>query len=485
MTASRSAATEPRSEPRERVLIVDGDKVSQRAIELALAAGRYDVQWARDGRAALDVVRRLRVDLVVADSLLADLPGITLMRRTVELCGPAAPIFVFVSADRANTTKIGLLLLGAHDYLVKPFAPDELRLRVKNALDARRRARAGSLCGLTGLAGDASLVPVPDILTMLELTHKTGVLHVSAGDAVGRILLVGGRLAHAEVGDLVGDDAFFLLLRYHTGLYRFEPGVPEGSAVTIDRPVSELLVSAAREEDDPQERLHDRFLDATITSTTTTSASLRELGVEKRSLDLRSRAPAEALDAPAMQELTSRLRVTIADRSVLGDLVLAEQIPASPSAFRIELWSSLAAGVAALLGLASQPGFHLVATALRGGAQRLHLQFEASGASIVVSLVDLESPLEPPAAEPHGIIVLPPRGEVVLLAPQRLAEICGRIDRPDRPVIVALGGPALRSTIAQLVADDGQRARHLGLAGELDDPRDVIGQVIELWSTSR
>lgn len=483
MTASRSAATESQVEPRERVLIVDGDKVSQRAIELALAAGRYDIRWARDGQAALDLLRRGRVDLVVADSLLTDMSGITLMRRTGERCGAAAPSFVFVSADRANTTRIGLLMVGAHDYLVKPFVPDELRLRVRNTLEARRRARVESLCGVTGLAGDASLVPVPDILTMLELTRKSGVLHVSVGDTVGRIIVVGGRLAHAEVGDLLGDDAFFILLRYHAGLYRFEPGVPEGSAVTIDRPVSELLLtSAAREDDAQQERLQERFLDVTVS---TTSASLRELGVGKSSLDLRSRAPADALDAPTPRELTSRLRVTIADRSILGDLVLAEQIPASPSLFRIELWSPLASGVMALLALASQPGFHLVAAALRSETRRLHLQFETAGASLVVSLVDLESALEPPASEPHGVILVPPRGEVVLLAPQRLTEICGRIDRPQRPVIVALGGPALRSTIARLVGDDSQRARHLGLVDELADPRDVIGQVIELWSTSR
>jgi CheY-like chemotaxis protein len=483
LTASPRAATESQVEPRERVLIVDGDKVSQRAIELALAAGRYDIRWARDGQAALDLMRRARVDLVVADSLLADMPGITLMRRTVELCGAAAPTFVFVSADRANTTRIGLLMLGAHDYLVKPFVPDELRLRVRNTLEARRRARVESLCGVTGLAGDASLVPVPDVLTMLELTRKSGVLHVSVGDTVGRIIVVGGRLAHAEVGELLGDDAFFILVRYHAGLYRFEPGVPDGSDVTIDRPVSELLLtSAAREDDAQQEWLQERFLDATIS---TTSASLRELGVGKSSLDLRSRAPAEALDAPALRELTSRLRVTIADRAILGDLVLVEQIPASPSLFRIELWSPLASGVVALLSLASQPGVHLVAAALRSDARRLHLQFEAPSASIVVSLVDLESPLEPPASEPHGIILVPPRGDFVLLAPQRLTEICGRVDRPHRPVIVTLGGPALRSMIARLVGDDSQRARHLGLAGELADPRDAIGQVIELWSTSR
>lgn len=485
MTASPRAATESRVEPRERVLIVDGDKVSQRAIELALAAGRYDIRWARDGQAALDLLRRGRVDLVVADSLLADMPGITLMRRSVELCGAAAPTFVFVSADRANTTRIGLLMLGAHDYLVKPFVPDELRLRVRNTLEARRRARVEALCGVTGLAGDASLVPVPDILTMLELTRKSGVLHVSVGDTVGRIILVGGRLAHAEVGDLVGDDAFFILLRYHAGLYRFEPGVPDGSAVTIDRPVSELLLTSAAREDDAQERGQERFLDATITTTSTTSASLRELGVGKLSLDLRSRAPVDALDAPALRELTPRLRVTIADPAILGDLVLAEQLPPSPSQFRIELWSPLGSGAMALLALASQPGFHLVAAALQGGARRLHVQFEAPGASIAVSLVDLESPLEPPTSEPHGIILVPPRGEVVLLAPRRLTEICGRLDHPDRPVIVALGGPALRSTIARLIGDDDQRARHLGPAGELADPRDAIGQVIELWSTSR
>ena len=100
MTTNVFTAVSIESEQRPCVLIVDGDKVSQRAIEIALASSKYLIEWARDGEAAFDIMRRTRVDVVIADTLLSDLPGITLMRRTFELCGPGAPTFLFVSADR-------------------------------------------------------------------------------------------------------------------------------------------------------------------------------------------------------------------------------------------------------------------------------------------------------------------------------------------------------------------------------------------------
>ena len=223
-TLSRTSDA-PAGQQQPCILIVDGDKISQRAIELALAANNYAIEWARDGDSAFDIMRRVRIDVVVADSQLSDMPGITLVRRAIELCGPAAPTFLFVSADRATTTKLGLLMVGASDFMVKPFIPDELRLRVQNSLEARRRIRAETVRGVTGLAGDAEQVPIPDILTMLELTRKSGVLDISVGPTSGRVVLEDGRLTHAEVGNLVGEDAFFVLVQYNSGLYRFEPGV--------------------------------------------------------------------------------------------------------------------------------------------------------------------------------------------------------------------------------------------------------------------
>ena len=477
----RTITTGARAEiQRPCVLIVDGDKVSQRAIELALASAKYAIEWARDGEAAFDIMRRIRVDVVISDSLLSDMPGITLMRRTAELCGPGAPTFLFLSADRANTTKIGLLMTGANDYLVKPFVADELRVRVKNVIEARRQARAETVRGISGLAGDATEVPIPDILTMLELTRKSGILHISVGHATGRLVLEEGRLSHAEVANLVGEDAFFVLLQYHGGIYRFEPNATD-SRRTINQRVSEmLLASAVREDSARHEGLSERVLEATVTNT---AASLRELGIEKRSIDLRSRTSSDS-KPPPLTDLTTRLGIAIADPYLLGDLVLSAEIPTTPSQFRIELWSSLGEGVSALLGMASPPGYGVLAAALGEDVQRLHLQFETSNASVVVTLVDLDAPRELPQAPVNGVILVPPRGELLALSPQRLAELTARIEQPQRPVVVALGGPALHTTLQRIVDEGGHGFRYLGMP-RFDEPREVVGGLIRLWNASR
>src|SRR5262249_5074521 len=143
--------------------------------------------------------------------------------------------------------------------------------------------------------------------------------------------------------------------------------------------------------------------------------------------------------APSLVRAAERLAVAIADPFTLGDLMLAAEPPDGPApVFRIELWASIADGVAALLGLASPPGYHLVVAALAGDGERLHLRFEVATASLVVTLIDADGDRELPAAVPDGIIVAPPRGELVALAPQRLAELTERLAGDDALAIAAV-----------------------------------------------
>jgi hypothetical protein len=79
-------------------------------------------------------------------------------------------------------------------------------------------------------------------------------------------------------------------------------------------------------------------------------------------------------------------------------------------------------------------------------------------------------------------VLVPPRGELVSLDPQRLAELTARIDLPNRPVVVALGGTALETTLSRMIEDT---FRYIAMPTRLDDPRDVIGGVMRLWAASR
>jgi len=460
---------------RPTILIVDGDRVSERAIELALAQCDYVVEWARDGDAALDIMRQSKTDIVIADSVLADMSGATLMRRTVDLCGPGAPAFVFVTVDRAVATRVGLLVAGAADLIVKPFVADELRARVVNAIEARRSARLAATRGLTGLAGDCAYVPIADLLTMLEFGQKSGVVEVSIGPAIGRLVIDAGRVIHAELGTLAGEDAFFALLRATGGLFRFELGEVSGPR-TLNARVSELLLESAVREDTAK-----HWIDQDARRRT--EAGLRELGVVKTPAKLRIRRDPQP-PPPSLVLAARRLAIAVADPFSLGDLVLAAAVPPAATAeLRVELWASLTDGVMAMLGLASPPGYRLVIAAMQGDRERLHLRFELATAALVVTLVDIDGHAELPATAPHGILIAPPRGELIALAPQRLAELTARLSGDDAVAVVVLGGAALQATVERLCDAGAGPPRTQALATTLDDdPRGALGAVLGAWT---
>lgn len=455
------------------MLIVDGDRVSERAIELALAQAKYVVEWARDGEGALEILRRTRVEVVIADSLLADMPGTTLMRRTRDAIGPGVPAFVFVSADRTSTTRIGLLLGGARDYVIKPFLAEELRVRVQHAVEERAAARAAQLAGVTGLAGDCEHVSIPDLLTMLEFARRSGTVLVSVGPATGRLVVSDGRVVHAELGNLSGEDAFFVILQFNGGLFRFLPGEVD-SVRTLTARVSELLLeSAVREDTARHERPDEEALKRT-------EASLRELGIVKTPIDLRTRALDTPL-APDRAALGAKLAVGLADPLLLGDLVLDHELARAPDSVRLELWAPQAEGAAALLGLASPPGYQVLAAALGDAPRRLHLRVEVPAGACVITLVDTEGRGAPPAEPPDGILLAPGRGELIALAPQRLADLTRRLTPPAHPAVLAVGGAALRGAVVRLGEDTGFPDRIRSAAQILDDdPRALLCELIRL-----
>jgi CheY-like chemotaxis protein len=457
---------------RPAILVVDADRVAERAVELALAQCDYAIEWARDGDSALDIMRQSKTDVVIADSVLTDMSGAILMRRTFDLCGPGAPPFIFVTVDRALATRVNLLVAGAADFIVKPFAADELRARVRNTLEVVR-PRAIAMPGVTGIAGDCASVPLADLLAMLEFGHKSGVVHVSVGVATGRLVIDAGRVVHADFGTLSGEDAFFALLRSSGELFRFEIGDVDAPH-TVNARVSELLLQSAVREDTDKHWVGQDALRRT-------EAALRELGVVKTAIPLRARSDAAA--PSALIPAARRLSVAIADPHLLGDLVLASEAPTGPTPqLRIELWASLAEGVTAMLGLASPPGYRLVIAALRGDRERLHLRFELPTAALVVTLIDADGERELPASAPEGIIVAPPRGELVALAPQRLAELTTRVISDESLAVVAVGGQALQTTVARLMDRGDGVARHLGMSLTLDaDLRDPLSKLIRLW----
>jgi DNA-binding response OmpR family regulator len=127
------------------VLVVEDDPRLGRLLERLLREERHLVELTASGREALEIVdANGGLDAMVLDIGLPDIPGTEVARR-VRATGSRLPILMLTARD-AVADRVTGLDAGADDYLVKPFAVEELSARLR-ALDRRAsiRAQAGTI----------------------------------------------------------------------------------------------------------------------------------------------------------------------------------------------------------------------------------------------------------------------------------------------------------------------------------------------------
>jgi two-component system response regulator MprA len=119
------------------ILVVDDDRTITAMLRRTLTYEGYNVLTATDGHAALSQAQAHHPDLVVLDWLMPGLNGLEVAQRLRDAEG--TPILMLTARDTVADRVTGLDS-GADDYLVKPFAPEELLARVRALLRRSRQA---------------------------------------------------------------------------------------------------------------------------------------------------------------------------------------------------------------------------------------------------------------------------------------------------------------------------------------------------------
>lgn len=112
-----------------RILLVEDDRMIGEAITMALRDAAYAVDWVRDGESALRAIGNQEHQAVLLDLGLPKLDGRALLRK-LRAAGSTLPVIIITARD-ALADRVDGLDLGADDYLVKPFAMDELLARLR------------------------------------------------------------------------------------------------------------------------------------------------------------------------------------------------------------------------------------------------------------------------------------------------------------------------------------------------------------------
>ncbi|HYU59562.1 MAG TPA: response regulator transcription factor [Solirubrobacterales bacterium] len=148
-----------------RILVVDDEAAVRDSLERALRLDGYDVDLAADGREGLERCRAAPPDAIVLDLLMPEMDGLEACRR-LRASGDRTPVLMLTARDGVSDRVAGLDA-GADDYLVKPFALEELQARLRALL---RRS------GVNGADGEGR------VLRFADLEMDTGAYEVRRGE---------------------------------------------------------------------------------------------------------------------------------------------------------------------------------------------------------------------------------------------------------------------------------------------------------------
>jgi two-component system, OmpR family, response regulator MprA len=143
-----------------RILVVDDERAVREALERALRLEGYEVDLAADGQETLFSLARRSTDAIVLDVLMPVMDGLETCRK-LRRQGNKTPVLM-LTARHDVSDRVAGLDAGADDYLVKPFALEELLARLRALL---RRANGGD-----------------EMLTFADLTLDPGTREVRRGD---------------------------------------------------------------------------------------------------------------------------------------------------------------------------------------------------------------------------------------------------------------------------------------------------------------
>lgn len=153
----------------QRILIVEDENEIANYLRRGLVLEGYLVTVANDGPSGLAAAREQQPDLVVLDLMLPGIDGIEVARRL--RAASDVPIVILTARD-AVADRVNGLETGADDYLVKPFAFEELLARVRVQLRRRQASRQVEVLRFANLALDTAAHELRVADRRVELTAK-------------------------------------------------------------------------------------------------------------------------------------------------------------------------------------------------------------------------------------------------------------------------------------------------------------------------
>jgi CheY-like chemotaxis protein len=123
-----------------RILVVE-DNVELLMLMQTLLSRKYLVTTALNGAAAFDIVQNTDLDLIISDVMMPEMDGNELTRRVKNDPNTSHLPIILLTAKTQEKDRAESMIIGADDYITKPFKMSDLELRINNIIENRKRIR--------------------------------------------------------------------------------------------------------------------------------------------------------------------------------------------------------------------------------------------------------------------------------------------------------------------------------------------------------
>jgi two-component system response regulator PilR (NtrC family) len=170
-----------------RILVVDDERSMRELLAIVLRREGYEVLLAENGRAAVSLLEREPVDLLISDIKMPDLSGVDVLRAAKKIDQDI--LGIMITAFASTETAVEAMRLGACDYLSKPFDIDLLKMKVREKIENRQLRQENVLLKRTlGLSHQFSNIigrsaPMLEVFKMIETVSRTNSTILLTGES--------------------------------------------------------------------------------------------------------------------------------------------------------------------------------------------------------------------------------------------------------------------------------------------------------------
>lgn len=231
------------------ILITHPSQEKQQYLRELLSANNIIVTVSSTSKEGFDLARQKKPHLIISAHQTESIDGIDfcfMIRNHPRLA--AVPFLLYVSYIPWNE-RVNAYHVGVNDILAESIRDEELIERVNAQLAYYELLSQHALKGNQSLMGKLDDFRLTELIQMLNMNQKSGILTIYHDISDGQIAFNNGEMTFALVQTFTGEDAIAEMMSWHRGVFIFETDVIE-TEKNIDRPTMQILLDISQQMDE-------------------------------------------------------------------------------------------------------------------------------------------------------------------------------------------------------------------------------------------